>query len=222
MTTVRVIRRVGGGMLIGMLAGIGLAGAVHADTALPSIPPYIPDVPYPYPGSYLYAYNLIPVYGPALNDARGIRATATADPAMIAQGMPGSQLGQAANKSNMLGTYTSMKNNISAGPAPQQTVQPGISPAAGNQMPLVENPDGVAPTNAPGAESAQPTAVPVAPGNSQVLESADGQSASAAPAPSPAPPPPPGPTAVQVWPQTPGFAPGAFGTGPGPVISAGQ
>lgn len=214
-TTARVIRLIGEGMLVGMLAGIGFAGAAHADTGLPAIPPYIPDVPYPYPGSYLYPYNLIPVYGPALNDARGIRATANSDPAMIAEGMPGSQLGRAANKSNILGTYSSMKNNISAGPAPDQIVQPGITPGAGNQMPIVENPDGVAPANPTGAESTQPTAVPVAPGNSQILESVNGQPAGAAT-------PPPGPSAVQVWPQTSGFAPGAFGTGPGPSISAGQ
>lgn len=219
MMTTRLAGRIGLGVLAGMLAAIGCAGAAHADATLPNIPPYIPDVPYPYPGSYLYVYNLIPVYGPAVNDARGIRAAATADPAMIAQGMPGSQLGQAANKSNVLGTYSNMKNNISAGPAPDQIVQPGISPAAGNQMPLVEDPNGVAPTNPTGPESTQPTGVPVAPGNSQILETANGQPAAA---PAAAPAPPSGPAAVQVWPQTPGFAPGAFGTGPGPVISAGQ
>lgn len=218
MTTARVIRLVGTAAFIGTLAGVGFAGAAHADNGLPSVPPYIPDVPYPYPGSYLYAYNLIPVYGPALNDTRGIRAAATADPAMTAQGMPGSQLGQAANRQNALGTYTNMKNNINAGPAPDQVVQPGISPGAGNQMPLVESPTGVAPANPPGAESAQPTSVPTAPGNSQVLESPNGLPPTAPDT----PPPIPGPSAVQVWPQTPGFAPGAFGTGPGPAISAGQ
>lgn len=219
-TTARVVRLIGETMLAGILAGTCCAGVAQADNSLPSIPPYIPDVPYPYPGSYLYAYNLIPVYGPAINDARGIRANVTADPAMTAQGMPGSQLGQSANRENILGTYSSMKNNISAGPAPAQIVQPGIGPGAGNQMPVVENPNGVAPANLTDLESAQPTSVPVAPGNSQVLESPDGQPAGAAPP--PAPSPPPGLPVVQVWPQTPGFAPGAFGTGPGPAISAGH
>lgn len=196
------------------------APGAQAEPALPIIPPYIPDVPYPYPGSYLYAYNLIPVYGPALNDARGVRASASADPAMSAQGMPGSQLGLSPNKSNVLGTSSSMKNHISAGPAPDQVVQPGISPGAGNQMAVVEDPNGLPPANPTGPESAQPGSAPAVPGNSQVLEVPNGQPAPATPA--AAPVPAPGSGAVQVWPQTPGFAPGAFGTGPGVNVSAGQ
>jgi hypothetical protein len=214
------VRCVAAGVLAAGLAWATPPTNAAADPSLPSIPPYIPDVPYPYPGSYLYAYNLIPVYGPAINDARGVRATANADPTMTAEGMPGSQLGQAANKSNILGTSSSMKNNISAGPAPAQIVQPGISPGAGNQMPVVEDPHGQPPANPTSAESTQPTGTPAVPGNSQVLESPNGQPPSPAPAPSPTPAP--APPAAQVWPQTPGFAPGAFGTGPGPGISAGQ
>lgn len=215
----RVVRNVAAAFLAGGLAAAASpTTCAQADSTLPSIPPYIPDVPYPYPGSYLYPYNLIPVYGPAINDARGIRAAATADPAMIAQGMPGSQLGQAANKTNVLGTYSNMKNNISAGLAPDLAVQYGISPGAGNQMPVVEDPRGIPPVNPPEAESTQPAGTPAVPGNSQVLENPDGQPAGTTPTQSPAPPA----AAVQVWPQTPGFAPGAFGTGPGPSISAGQ
>jgi len=216
----RLVRYVAAGILAAGLACAATPITAHADPALPNIPPYIPDVPYPYPGSYLYPYNLIPVYGPAINDARGIRATATADPAMTAEGMPGSQLGPAANKTNVLGTYSNMKNDINAGPAPDLSVQPGISPGAGNQMPVVEDPRGIPPASPSDAESTQPTGTPAVPGNSQVLESPDGRPPNAGPAPpsSSASAPP----AAQVWPQTPGFAPGAFGTGPGPGISAGQ
>lgn len=218
-TAARVVRNVVAVILVAGLAGaVTPTTAARADSGLPTVPPYIPDVPYPYPGSYLYAYNLIPVYGPALNDARGIRAAATADPAMTAAGMPGSQLGLAPNKSNVLGTYSNMKDRISAGQAPGLVVQPGISPGAGNQMATVEDPTGVPPTNPTAAESSQPQAVPGVPGNSQVLESPNGQPAGTTPTPAPTP----APAAVQVWPQTPGFAPGAFGTGPGPNISAGQ
>ncbi|MFN8073246.1 MAG: hypothetical protein U0R66_15795 [Mycobacterium sp.] len=215
-TAARVARCVTAGVLAAGLAWATPPINAIADNPLPSIPPYIPDVPYPYPGSYLYPYNLIPVYGPAINDARGVRAAGTADPTMTAEGMPGSELGPAANKSNILGTYSSMKNNISAGPAPAQIVQPGISPGAGNQMPVVEDPRGLPPGNEPSSESTQPTGTPAVPGNAQVLESPTGQPPTSSPTPAPAPP------AVQVWPQTPGFAPGAFGTGSGPGISAGQ
>lgn len=215
-----------GGIAAAVLAGLfgtaaATAGVAHADPVLPDVPPYLPDVPYPYPGSYLYPYNLIPVYGPATNDARGIRATANADPAMSASGMPGSQLGLTPNKTNVLGTYSSMRNNISAGPAPEQAVQPGLSIGAGVVMPTVEDPTGAPPKSPIGAESAQPSAVPAVPGNSQVMESPTGQPAAPPSAPE-AQAPAPAPQAVQVWPQTPGFAPGAFGTGPGPGISAGQ
>lgn len=206
------------GILAGLI-GAATASVAQADPALPSVPPYLPGVPYPYPGSYLYIYNLIPVYGPATTDARGIRATANVDPAMSAAGMPGSQLGLSPNKSNQLGTYSSMRNDISAGPAPEQIVQPGVSIGAGVVMPTVEDPTGAPPKDTTAAESAQPSAVPAVPGNSQVMENPTGQPAAP---PSAQMAPAPGPQAVQVWPQTPGFAPGAFGTGPGPSISAGQ
>jgi hypothetical protein len=191
------------------------------------VPPWFPAVPGQYgqvAGSYLYPYNLIPVSGPATTDARGIRATDNADPAMTGTGLPGSMLGVTANKGNMLGTSSNMKYHISAGPAPVQTVQTGISPGAGVVMPTVEDPGGAPPKNAVGGlESAQSTTVPAVPGNSQVLEDPKGgqpAAASAAPT-STAAPAPSAPTA-QVWPQTPGFAPGAYGTGTGPSISAGQ
>lgn len=212
---------VAAGVLAGLFGVAATAGVAQADPAQPSVPPYLPGVPYPYPGSYLYAYNLIPVYGPATNDARGIRATVNADPEMSAVGMPGSQLGLSPNKTNVLGTYSNMRNNISAGPAPEQTVQPGMSAGAGVVMPTVEDPTGAPPKNPISAESSQPSAVPAVPGNSQVMESPTGQPAASPSAPE-AQVPAPAPQAVQVWPQTPGFAPGAFGTGPGPSISAGQ
>ena len=194
------------GVLAGLF-GIGAsAGVAQADPALPDVPPYLPDVPYPYPGSYLYPYNLIPVYGPATTDSRGIRANANVDPAMSASGMPGSQLGLGPNKTNVLGTYSSMRNNISAGPAPDQTVQPGVSIGAGVVMPTVEDPTGAPPKSPIDAESAQPTAVPAVPGNSQVIESPTGQPAASPSAPE-AQAPATAPQAVQVWPQTPGFRP---------------
>lgn len=209
------------GVLAGLFGVAAPAGVAQADPALPDVPPYLPDAPLPYPGSYLYPYNLIPVYGPATTDARGIRATGTVDPAMSATGMPGSQLGLAPNKSNELGTYSSMRNNISAGPAPEQTVQPGVSIGAGVVMPTVEDPTGAPPKSPIDAESAQPGTAPAVPGNSQVMEDPTGQPAAAAPAAAEAQAPATAPQAVQVWPQTPGFAPGAPGTGPGPGISAG-
>ncbi len=214
------VRGVAAGVLAGLFGFAAAAGVAAADPALPPVPPYLPDVPYPYPGSYLYLYNLIPVFGPATSDARGIRATVTVDPAMSASGMPGSQLGLEPNKSNQLGTYSSTRNGISAGPAPEQTVQPGVSIGAGVVMPTVEDPTGAPPKSPIDAESEQPTAVPAVPGNSQVLENPTGQPAAPPSAPE-AQSPAPAPQAVQVWPQTPGFAPGAPGTGPGPGISAG-
>ena len=221
MTSMEWVSSVAAGVLGGLFIVAATAGAAHADPALPSVPPYLPGVPYPYPGSYLYPYNLIPVYGPATTDARGIRATANVDPAMSASGMPGSQLGQTPNKGNALGTNSNMRNNISAGPAPEQTVQPGVSIGAGVVMPTVEDPTGAPPKSPTGAESGQPSAVPAVPGNSQVMEDPAGQPPASPSAPE-AQAPAPAPQATQVWPQTPGFAPGAFGTGPGPGISAGQ
>jgi hypothetical protein len=216
MVSLKGLARVTAPVLAGLsvLAAPGIAGA---DPAAPSPPPYVDLVPYAYPGSYQYFYNLIPVMGPATTDARGIRATTNADPAMSAEGLPGSQLGLSPNKVNGLGTYTSTRNNISAGPAPAQIVQPGIAVGAGNQMPTVEDPSGAPPKNPPGAESSQPTSAPAVPGNSQILENPGGQPTGSSPAPSAAAPP-----ATVVWPQTSGFAPGAPGTGPGPSISAGQ
>jgi hypothetical protein len=223
----RGVRRVAVSVVAGLL---GFAVAPGVAQANPPVPPYFPPAPGQggqYPGSYLYPYNLIPVSGPATTDARGIRATDNADSAMTADGLPGSELGLTPNKGNVLGAGSSMKYHISAGPAPVPTVQPGISPAAGVVEPTVEDPGGAPPTNGVGGlESAQSTTVPAVPGNAQVLEDPAGNNpaaaaaaaASATPTPSPAPATP----TPQVWPQTPGFAPGAYGTGTGPNISAGQ
>ncbi len=224
--TAKGFRRVAVGLFAGLF---GFAAAPGVAEANPPVPPFFPPAPGQggqYPGSYLYPYNLIPVSGPATTDARGIRASASVDADSEAEGLPGSELGLTPNKGNILGTSSSMKYHISAGPAPVQTVQPGISPGAGEVMPTVEDPGGAPPTSAPSAESAQATTAPAVPGNSQVLENPAGlnpsaaaaAAASATPTPSPAPATP----TPQVWPQTPGFAPGAYGTGTGPGISAGQ
>ena len=195
-------------------------GPAQAAPAAPSPPPYIPGAPYAYPGSYLYPYNLIPVSGPATTDERGIRAADNADPSMSSTGLPGSQLGQTANKGNVLGTSSSMKYHIGAGLAPTQTVQPGITPEAGDQFAAAEDPGGAPPKNASGSEAAGPTSLPAVPGNAQILEDVHGQSGGPQ-AESTTPSSAPSAPTVQVWPQTPGFAPGAFGTGTGPGISAG-
>jgi hypothetical protein len=214
------LRRLTVAVLVGCLGASASAATAAAAPPLPAPPPYLPGVPYPYPGSYNYGYNLIPVSGPAVADARGVRATANADPAMQAQGLPGSELGLAPNKSNVLGTSSSTRYHISAGPAPTQTVQPGISVGAGVVEPTVEDPGGAAPKTPTAAESTPPTTAPAVPGNGQILEDPKGQPAAAATAPTPTPAP--GPPTPEVMPQTSGFTPGAYGTGTGPGISAGQ
>ena len=224
----RLLRRFGAGVLAGAL---GVAVAPGASQAIPgdltpTQPGYIPGgiSSLVYPGSYQYFYNLIPVSGPATTDARGIRAVASVDPASEANGLPGSQLGLTANKSSPLGNNASMRYHISAGLSPAPSVQPGLSIAAGDDVPTVEDLGGAPPKTAPGAESAQSTTVPAVPGNSQIVEdpggAAPGSSSSTPQAESSQPSGPVAPPAVQVFPGTSGFSTLAPGTGSGPGISA--
>ncbi|MUM07997.1 hypothetical protein B5P44_24795 [Mycobacterium sp. CBMA 213] len=178
-------------------------GVARAQPPVPPVLPWMPGPPVPVNGtmgSYSFPANIIAVAPPAAFDARGIRAAAGIDPAMAANGMPGSALGLSSNKPNVL-TSSSTRYRIGAGLSPNPTlptVNPGINIGAGMEAPTQEDPGGAAPKTAPGAESAQPTAVPAVPGQpAPVLEASSGQPA-AATATAAAPPPPAGPPPVQV------------------------
>ncbi|MUL48910.1 hypothetical protein FZI85_20090 [Mycobacterium sp. CBMA293] len=187
------------GALLG-LCGLPLApGIAAADPPVPPGLPWMPGAPVPVSGtmgSYSNLFNIIAVPPPAAFDARGIRATAGVDPAMAADGMPGSALGLSPNKANLL-TSSSTRYRIGASLNPNPilpTVNPGTNIGAGMEVPTLEDPGGAAPKTAPGAESSQPTSMPAIPGQpAPILESPNGQPASATPtsaAPTPAGPPP--------------------------------
>ncbi|TLH49692.1 hypothetical protein C1S80_28770, partial [Mycolicibacterium aubagnense] len=85
-----------------------------------------------------------------------MRAAASVDPAMNADGLPGSALGLSPNKANLL-TSSSTRYRIGAGMSPNPTlptVAPGTNIGAGMEVPTLEDPGGAAPKSAPGAESA--------------------------------------------------------------------
>ncbi len=167
-----------------------------AQPPAPPVLPWLPGPPLPVNGtmgSYSWPANIIAVAPPAAFDARGVRAAAGVDPAMAGDGMPGSALGLSPNKPNVL-TSSSTRYRIGAGSSPAPTlptVNPGTNVGAGMEVPTLEDPGGAAPKSAPGAESSQPTAVPMVPGQpAPILESPSGQPAAAtttAPAPAAAP-----------------------------------
>ncbi len=191
------------GVILG-LVGIPLApGVADAQPPAPPVLPWFPGPPVPVSptmGSYTFAPNWITSPPPAAYDARGVRASASVDPAMNADGLPGSALGLAPNKANLL-TSSSTRYRIGAGMSPNPTlptVAPGTNIGAGMEVPTLEDPGGAAPKSAPGAESAQPTTAPAVPGQpAPILEAATGQPAAAAPTSTPEPAPS-GPPPVQV------------------------
>ena len=166
---------IAGSAIAGLLGMTAASGAAHAAPPLPPPPPYVPGVPLPFPGSYLYPYNVITVPAPATFDARGVRATDNADPTSAADGMPGSQMGLSPNKSNYL-TSANARYGIGAGLTPPQTVSPGMNIGAGMEVPALEDPGGQPPKSPTGAESSQPTSVPAVPGQpAPILEDPNGQ-----------------------------------------------
>jgi hypothetical protein len=144
-----------------------LAWATHvpaATAAPPPPPPYVPGAPVPFPGSYLYPYNVIPVPAPATTDARGVRINTNADPSQSAIGMPNDKLGNSPNKPNYL-TSSSTRNGITAGTAPPTGGSPGVNVVGGNVTTALEDPTGAPPKNATTPEAAAPTVLPGGPGN---------------------------------------------------------
>lgn len=190
------------GVVLG-LCGLTLApGIAEADPPPPPGLPWMPGPPVPVSGtmgSYSNMFNIIAVPPPAAFDARGIRATAGVDPAMAANGMPGSALGLSPNKANML-TSSSTRYRIGAGMNPNPTlptVSPGTNIGAGMEVPTLEDLGGAAPKATSGAESSQPTSVPAVPGQpAPILESPNGLPAQATP--TSAAPQPGGPPLVEV------------------------
>ncbi|MHA7662216.1 hypothetical protein [Mycolicibacterium sp. HS_4_1] len=190
------------GVILGLLA-IPLAPGVADAQPAPPVLPWFPGPPAPVSptmGSYTFAPNWITSPPPAAYDARGVRAAASVDPAMNADGLPGSALGLSPNKANLL-TSSSTRYRIGAGMSPNPTlptVAPGTNIGAGMEGSALEDPGGAAPKSAPGSESAQPTTAPAVPGQpAPILEAASGQPAAATPAATPEPAPS-GPPPVQV------------------------
>jgi hypothetical protein len=145
------------------------AAQAPAATAAPQpVPPYVPGVPLPFPGSYLYPYNVIPVPAPYTNDARGVRIGTIADPSQSAMGMPNDKLGNSPNKPNYL-TSSSTRNGIAAGGAPAAGGATGVNVVAGNVTTALEDPTGAPPKTAANPEAAAPTVLPGIPGNPQPL-----------------------------------------------------
>ncbi|MDR3660639.1 MAG: hypothetical protein P4L86_09620 [Mycobacterium sp.] len=182
------------GVILGLLGLPLAAGAAGAQPAVPPVLPWMPGPPVPVNGSmgsYTFAPNWITSPPPVANDARGVRALASVDPTMAADGMPGSALGLGPNKANLL-TSSSTRYRIGAGLSPNPTlptVNPGTNIGAGMEVPTLEDPGGAAPKTAPGAESSQPTAAPAVPGQpAPILETPNGQPAPATPSPTPAAP----------------------------------
>jgi len=179
------------------LSAIPSAGVAQAQPAVPVLP-WLPGAPYPISptvGSYTFAPNWITSPAPSGLDARGVRATGGVDPAMEANGLPGSALGLSPNKANLL-TSSSTRYRIGAGTSASPllpAVAPGTNIGAGMEAPVLEDPGGAAPKSGTGAESSQPTSAPAVPGQpAPILEAANGKPAPAAPsteaaAPEPAP-----------------------------------
>jgi hypothetical protein len=189
------------GAILGLLAIPLAPGVADAQPPAPVLP-WFPGPPAPVSptmGSYTFAPNWITSPPPAAYDARGVRAAASVDPAMNADGLPGSALGLSPNKANLL-TSSSTRYRIGAGMSPNPTlptVAPGTNIGAGMEVPTLEDPGGAAPKTAPGSESAQPTTAPAVPGQpAPILEAATGQPAAATP--TSAEPAPSGPPPVQV------------------------
>ncbi len=186
------------------LTGLPFApGVVAAQPPVPPVLPWMPGPPVPVSpvvGNYTFAPNWITSPPPAAYDARGVRASASVDPAMNAEGLPGSALGLSPNKANLL-TSSSTRYRIGAGMSPSTSlpaVAPGTNIGAGMEVPTLEDPGGAPPTSAPGAESAQPTTAPAVPGQpAPILEAASGQQAADTPT-SEGPALPAGPPPVQV------------------------
>lgn len=188
------------GLMLGVLGSPLAPDVAGAQPPTPPVLPWMPGPPVPVNGtmgSYSNWFNIIAVAPPAAFDARGVRATAGVDPAMEADGMPGSALGLSPNKANAL-TSSSSRYRIGAGLSPNPTlptVTPGTNIGAGMEVPTLEDPGGAAPKTPVAAESAQPTTAPQVPGQpAPVLEAANGQPTAATPtptaAPAPASPPP--------------------------------
>ena len=198
--SLRSFRSKAAGALLG-LVGLPLAPGVADAQPAPPVLPWFPSPPAPISptmGSYTFAPNWITSPPPAAYDARGVRAVAGVDPGGVASGMPGSALGLAPNKSNLL-TSSSTRYRIGAGLSPAPTlpsVAPGTNIGAGMEAPVLEDPGGAAPKSAPSAESSVPTAAPAVPGQpAPILEAAN----PAAPAtPTPTPTPTSGPPPVEV------------------------
>jgi len=153
----------------------------------PPVLPWMPGPPVPVSptmGSYTFAPNWITSPAPSGLDARGIRATASVDPAMAANGLPGSALGLSPNKANLL-TSSSTRYRIGAGTSASPvlpSVAPGTNVGAGMEAPVLEDPGGAPPKSGAGAESAQPTTAPAVPGQpAPNLEAANGKPTPATP-----------------------------------------
>lgn len=140
---------------------IALAGATApAAGADPPDIPFVPGNPGPLPatpGSFTFIFNNFPGMNPyGMKDSRGVNIGSNADGAANAVGLPGDRLGNTEHWANVL-TASSTRYGIAAGSEPANPASTtGVQYGAGEEGNLIENPYGVAPSDIPAGEAAEP------------------------------------------------------------------